>query len=492
MSAEERNTVPDAHNACPGRICPACSAFICAISPKRASRPNSPRGFVGTMTNTTPYERERRNELEKVWVGDVSPLSKFVGCSQSNCYTCYVLAPLRDDPDFQHWRDTVVHKTGFRKRYDPFRTRDSWIIYFGTIKGLAKAKSFSVSRINEKDVASKSSTGHTTTNWQISAESREHHNTIANGPNRPNVAAEDSPHRPFIAVDSIPANLLTSAGMRVVREKWLPDCLQDHPQCRKRYRDRSSTHADRGPTRVIHVQDSGHARLVETASVPADDFRYLTLSHGWGSVGFLTLTIDNLDSFRERIPLERADFNRTFREAIAVTALLGYSYIWIDSLCIIQDSPGAADWAAECPRMSAVYSESDLNLSASGYADGREGMLSMSREALVPPLFQLSDGDYARVVVNKEYGGDWPLEERGWVLQENLLVSIFLFHILISIGPGLLMSHIHLAGSAHPSFHAARPCMGVPDDRMFRDLAFRANTFRDRLYRFGPQDFVFV
>lgn len=37
--------------------------------------------------------------------------------------------------------------------------------------------------------------------------------------------------------------------------------------------------------------------------------------------------------------------------AIKATRLLGYRYLWINSACIIQDSPGNLDWARESPWM---------------------------------------------------------------------------------------------------------------------------------------------
>ncbi|KAI1773063.1 hypothetical protein F4818DRAFT_116826 [Hypoxylon cercidicola] len=396
MATNEERAGPDCHDTFPGRICPACSAFIRAISPTR------PRPAIGIPIMYTHNQRmrgldyyEQNNELEKLWVGDVSPLSELVGNSPSNCYTCHILAPLKDVSDFQHWRDTVVdgEKPNTLTFWSP--ESDTWTIYFGARNGLAQAVSFMVSRIVErKDV----NTEHTR------LDSRDH-----------------EVERARAAVDRIPENLLSTAGMQIVRKKWLSDCLQGHEHCRNRRENRDSTHSNQVPTRIIHVSDERNARLVETASIPTDDLRYLTLSHAWGFAKFLVLTIGNLNSFRKRIPLENADFNQTFREAVLLTALLGYSYIWIDSLRIIQDSPGGADWAAECPRMTAIYSHSDLNISATGYADARKGMLDMSRAALVPPYLKLADGHLARVIVKYEHKGDWPLDKRGWVLQENAL-----------------------------------------------------------------------
>lgn len=78
------------------------------------------------------------------------------------------------------------------------------------------------------------------------------------------------------------------------------------------------------------------ARLVDVRSLPVD-IRYLTLSHAWGiEPKFLTLTRENLDQFQRSIPHSAADFNQSFRDALRLTVGLGYNYIWIDSLCIIQ------------------------------------------------------------------------------------------------------------------------------------------------------------
>jgi hypothetical protein len=66
----------------------------------------------------------------------------------------------------------------------------------------------------------------------------------------------------------------------------------------------------------------------------ARETRYLTLSHCWGGKIFTTLTRSNFTEFLSRIPTE--SLSKTFREAITITRTLGFKYLWIDSLCIIQ------------------------------------------------------------------------------------------------------------------------------------------------------------
>jgi hypothetical protein len=63
---------------------------------------------------------------------------------------------------------------------------------------------------------------------------------------------------------------------------------------------------------------------------------------------------------------------KTFRDAAHASKRLGVQYIWIDSLCIMQDD--RSDWFREASRMHLVYSASYCNLSASASADSSQGL----------------------------------------------------------------------------------------------------------------------
>lgn len=65
---------------------------------------------------------------------------------------------------------------------------------------------------------------------------------------------------------------------------------------------------------------------------------------------------------------------QTFRDAVAVTRRLGIPYLWIDSLCIIQDSPD--DWAAESARMAYIYENAFVTIAADAAVDSRTGFLN--------------------------------------------------------------------------------------------------------------------
>lgn len=72
----------------------------------------------------------------------------------------------------------------------------------------------------------------------------------------------------------------------------------------------------------------------------------------------LRLTRNRLLEFQHLIPAPEVP--ELFQEAVRTTHFLGFRYLWIDSLCIIQDLP--SDWAFEAARMAAVYINAVCNL----------------------------------------------------------------------------------------------------------------------------------
>ncbi|KAN0096769.1 Heterokaryon incompatibility protein (HET) domain containing protein [Hyaloscypha variabilis] len=76
-----------------------------------------------------------------------------------------------------------------------------------------------------------------------------------------------------------------------------------------------------------------------------------------------------LDVYLQNIPLETLP--KTFQDAISITRELGLRYIWIDSLCIIQDSP--EDWEKEASLMHTVYKNAYCTVAASASRDGSGG-----------------------------------------------------------------------------------------------------------------------
>jgi hypothetical protein len=192
--------------------------------------------------------------------------------------------------------------------------------------------------------------------------------------------------------------------------RWLDDCTDKHDKCSS---GRSKDPAL--PTRLVQIRP--YLRLVTTNSLPSSTL-YVALSHCWGLDPIFTLKESVVDDLHKSIPAE--NLPRNFLDAISITSKLGVDYIWIDSLCIIQDSK--EDWLHEASRMQEVYSHCWLNLAATGFPDGSKGIFGQRDASSFlgyierPGEYNLVDTLQWLVEVEKA-----PLNMRAWVLQERLL-----------------------------------------------------------------------
>lgn len=124
------------------------------------------------------------------------------------------------------------------------------------------------------------------------------------------------------------------------------------------------------PSRVIYtgkVGDTPVVRLLETCGMRG---RYVALSHCWGPQEHrpLMTTQSSLADYMANITWDALP--RTYQHAISATRRLGFEYIWIDSLCIIQDSH--EDWLSESQRMGDVYQYAHITMAASHAADSSQ------------------------------------------------------------------------------------------------------------------------
>jgi hypothetical protein len=129
----------------------------------------------------------------------------------------------------------------------------------------------------------------------------------------------------------------------------------------------------RPPTRLLDVRnvETGQVWLRHDNQVDRNTCKYIALSHCWGKLKILKLLHENMEEFTER-GIDIARLPRTFREAMLITHALGICYIWIDSLCIIQNSKD--DWRQEAARMADVYRGAICTFAATGAWDGSEGL----------------------------------------------------------------------------------------------------------------------
>lgn len=217
-----------------------------------------------------------------------------------------------------------------------------------------------------------------------------------------------------------------SEGAFKLATYWVTSCLSSHPKCHR------AGHGSTPflPTRLLDVANSA-IRLVESKDVvDVNSRRYLALSHCWGLIPIIRTLKDNYDKHKSQISEE--DLSKTFKEAIHATRKLGFRYIWIDSMCIIQDD--SDDWTKEAATMCDVYQFATLTLAAAHAPGGdvgcfktRDGLLNLPFHIDLPggtttlPARKLQFTTYGRPQANDLGGGDPALYGRAWVLQEQLL-----------------------------------------------------------------------
>ncbi|GME23386.1 HET-domain-containing protein [Neofusicoccum parvum] len=128
--------------------------------------------------------------------------------------------------------------------------------------------------------------------------------------------------------------------------------------------------------------------------------------------------------------LSLSAFPKTFRDAIAITSRLQVRYLWIDSLCIIQNS--REDWAKESGLMCSVYGNSHCNIAATAASNSSEGCFTanprQTKDARRPFAVRIDWDGWQGAYCAHQSGRDiWdeldgaPLNARAWVHQERLL-----------------------------------------------------------------------
>ncbi|KAH7079760.1 heterokaryon incompatibility protein-domain-containing protein, partial [Paraphoma chrysanthemicola] len=242
-----------------------------------------------------------------------------------------------------------------------------------------------------------------------------------------------------------------------------------HTRCAQRRHERSR----QTPTRLLQVQPfepSPKVYLRQAAEIPADA-RYSTLSHCWGQYMPVKLERSTLQAFLGGIDVDSLPL--TFQQAIVLTRSLGIEYIWIDSLCIIQDDD--QDWANECTRMTSVYMNSFVNIGANAASDSRGGLFQRRSWKSVNPLSvrltYIPTNWYRKPVVlwpNPEGGNlldHAPLGDRGWVVQERLLAPRtvhFLKHKVVWECDECQASETDVAGQLESTSFSKRTYLAVP------------------------------
>lgn len=208
-------------------------------------------------------------------------------------------------------------------------------------------------------------------------------------------------------------------------------CFESHKACRFQRNPQKAL-----PKRLLDISElsKGHVRLWELGKdehKPEND-SYACLSYCWGQRPFLKTTKSSLDAHLTRIPL--TDLPRIFQDAISVTQRLGLRYLWIDSLCIVQDDDD--EWRQIAAQMASIYQNSHFVISAISAPDVHNSLYgspdAIHRSSEVPIGY---GGGVDTSILCRCYAthlpglldgigrreDSLPALGRGWIFQERLL-----------------------------------------------------------------------
>ncbi|KAF2241001.1 HET-domain-containing protein [Trematosphaeria pertusa] len=207
----------------------------------------------------------------------------------------------------------------------------------------------------------------------------------------------------------------------VKKQLEICDTSSRHDRCR-------ASVSQQLPHRIVEITGSRSARLCVTKS--GEHSEYACLSHCWGTTQPLTTTTRTIKAYLKSILWNKIP--KTFRHAITTAYNLGLKYIWIDSLCIVQDD--IQDWRTEGGKMADIYENSYLTISAVSSSGSSGGLFGWSHWEHRTRSISFRDTQH-KIYVRKpldhyenpdssrERGGPMklPLLTRAWAFQELLL-----------------------------------------------------------------------
>lgn len=234
---------------------------------------------------------------------------------------------------------------------------------------------------------------------------------------------DDGWENKVISVRSIPSGDTSSKSAIGHAKEWMRNCIEQHAQC--------DTGEERpAPSRLIDIEldQTQDVKLIETENMRC---HYVCLSHCWGSSRAIKTTKETLQEKKERIRWDA--LCPTFQDAISVVRQLGLRYLWIDSLCIIQDDD--EDWARESSKMATIYSLAHLTIAATRSPNHEGGCFAKLSPQFQTHKITVSGPDdkeltlffrqlmphCAGLILSPAQADEFPLLDRAWVYQERLL-----------------------------------------------------------------------
>jgi hypothetical protein len=173
-------------------------------------------------------------------------------------------------------------------------------------------------------------------------------------------------------------------------EIWLNECISKHERCRTRAKPPL-------PTYLVDVgdKDSHEVKLIQTEE--DTNYSFVALSYVWGApqqpIELRKLTTESMLT-----GIAEADIPRTILDAIKMTRILGFQYLWVDSFCIVQDDKVMK--AGEISKMGAIFGRSILTIQAASAESVKAGFLHPRARGDVPEQrLRYSEDSDERVII---------------------------------------------------------------------------------------------
>ncbi|KAI0533551.1 HET-domain-containing protein [Xylaria digitata] len=220
-------------------------------------------------------------------------------------------------------------------------------------------------------------------------------------------------------------------------QHWIESCLRNHSGC-----SNARTAISWVPRRLLKInQDQGlKIQLIESSEGNLQiGTKFAALSHVWGDLNAsppLRLLSSNLHHLKNGI--QESELPKTFADAAHVCVRLGIQYLWVDSLCIMQDSRD--DWREQAALMHLVYSHALITIVATSATSCHDGFLERNIDSvpMAKVAYSLSAGDRQSASDDRRYmivydydnpldiwrmhainGSKW--NTRAWTMQERSL-----------------------------------------------------------------------
>jgi hypothetical protein len=161
-----------------------------------------------------------------------------------------------------------------------------------------------------------------------------------------------------------------------------------------------------------------------------ENCRYVTLSYVWGAPRYhkLVLTKSNLHRLEKEGSLTNKVLPATLDDAIYACLALREKYLWIDSICVIQDDEFVQ--RAEIDRMGDIYSNGYCMLVAAAGDNADSGLPGVHHRMRKVDQQCFLEMDVEALEVLPNFSGiveNSPWNTRGWTFQENILARRCIF-----------------------------------------------------------------